>query len=263
VIEAHHEQTELVQLVFADTSLGGDAVSKHVAGCAECRGAVDMLRTEANVMRLAAVPAIDETGDCLDDESIAAFAQGNVGSADAASAVTHLLTCARCREEVASVARLLDAPEVKSEIERLAEHPGGKHRRHLLRVLFVAGALAAGLLIMLVPGSSQLAKRLYREESVTGAAAPRLVAPVGTMTASDAFRWTSVPRADRYRITVFARDGSVIWEAQTRDTSIAALDHLVRAPSDTILWRVEAHVGWEDRWASSDLAMLTFARSLR
>jgi len=72
-----------------------------------------------------------------------------------------------------------------------------------------------------------------------------------------------VPRADRYRITVFAPDGAVIFETQTRDTAIALPDRVMRAPSDTILWRVEAHVGWEARWASSDLAILTLNRSRR
>jgi hypothetical protein len=72
-----------------------------------------------------------------------------------------------------------------------------------------------------------------------------------------------VPRADRYRITVFARDGTVIWEAQTRDTVIALPELVRRTPIDTILWRVQAHVGWEDRWAASDLAVLTMSGARR
>ena len=116
---------------------------------------------------------------------------------------------------------------------------------------------------MLVPTSSTVTHPRYREESVTGAAAPRLVAPLGVVSAMDSFRWTSVPRADRYRITVFARDGSLIGETETRDTVVTLTDFVRRAPDDSILWRVEAHVGWEDRWASSELAMLTVRRKAR
>ena len=265
MIEAHPEETELVQFAFADVHFegAGDEVARHVDECGGCRGLVAMLRTQANALRLTAVPTGDATADCLDDEILAAFAAGEIDPADSTAAVTHLLDCARCSHEVASVARLLDGTNVKSEIERLGRRPVrhtvASQPRRLLRGLMVAAAL----IILLVPGSSQLSKRLYREESVTGATAPRLVAPVDIATPLDAFKWTSVPRADRYRITVFARDGSVIWEAQTRDTAIALPDRIVSAPNDTILWRVEAHVGWEDRWASSDLTMLTVRRAQR
>jgi hypothetical protein len=104
--------------------------------------------------------------------------------------------------------------------------------------------------------TSKGTERSYREESVTGAAAPRLVAPLGTASNLDTFRWTSVPRADRYQLILFARDGSVIWETVTRDTAVATPAFVRHTPNDTILWRVAAHVGWEDRWATSDLAML-------
>jgi hypothetical protein len=262
VIEAHPEETELVQLAFADTRVG-DKVLQHVAECAECRGVVDALRTQANALRLTAIPTMDTTPECLDDESIAAFASAHVDPDASQAAINHLLGCARCAQEVASVARLLDASDVRIEIERLGKRADGAHTRHIVRGLAILGVLAAGLVIMLLPASSQIGKRLFREESVTGATAPRLLAPVDVARPSDTLRWTSVPRADRYRITVFARDGSVIWEAQTRDTAVALSDRMTRVPDDTILWRVEAHVGWEDRWASSALAMLTIRRAQR
>jgi hypothetical protein len=195
----------------------------------------------------------------LDGESIAAFVEGNIGSAERPEILAHLLDCARCRQEVASVARLLDAPEVRQELERLDGSPRRTQRRRLIGIVAAAGLLAAGLLFMFVPASPTRPR--YREESLTGAAAPRLVAPLGVATAGEAFRWTSVPRADRYRITVFARDGSVVWETQTPDTAIALSALAGRMTSDTILWRVQAHVGWEDRWASSDLAMLVVHRA--
>lgn len=217
---------------------------------------------EANALRLSASRGRSVSRRCLDDESIAAFAEGTISSSDRAIAVTHLATCAHCREEVASVARLLEDPAVKSVIEIIPEISGRRHWGRLIGGTVVVGALAAGLVFMLVP-MSKVTQPRYREESVTGAAAPRLVAPVSVVSPPDSFRWTSVPRADRYRVTLFARDGSVIGETQTRDTVITLTDIVRRAPDDSILWRVEAHVGWEDRWASSDLAMLTVRRKAR
>jgi hypothetical protein len=197
----------------------------------------------------------------LDGESMVAFVEGNTPPADRADLLAHLLDCGDCRQAVASVARLLEAPDVKREIDRLNAVPRRKQRRRVMSAVVAAGVLAAGLLFVFIPASWRTAQPRYREESLTGASAPRLVAPIAAATAVDAFRWTSVPRADRYRITVFARDGSVIWEAQTRDTAIALSQLSGRLTSDTILWRVEAHVGWEDRWTSSDLATLIVHRA--
>lgn len=218
---------------------------------------------EANALRLSAARARSVARRCLDEESIAAFAEGTITSSDRAIAAAHLATCAHCREEVASVARLVEAPAVKRAIGNIPAVGGGRHWGRVISGTVVIGALAAGLVFMLVPTSSKLTQPRYREESVTGAAAPRLVAPLGVVSAPDSFRWTSVPRADRYRVTVFARDGSVIGEAETRDTAITLTDFVRQAPDDSILWRVEAHVGWEDRWASSELAMLTVRRKAR
>lgn len=260
--ESHPEQAELLRFAIVDTSVETDTISRHLAGCARCRTVVDVLRTQANVLRLAPAPAMRATESCLDTDSIAAIADGTVDSTHIAVLLAHLLDCARCREEVASVARLLEAPDVKREGDRLSELPARRRRRRFIAVAAAAG-LAAGLFFLLLPASSRVAKPQYREESLTGAAAPRLVSPVGDATALDAFQWTSVPRADRYRITVFTREGSVLWEAQTRDTAIALPDIVRSAPNDTILWRVDAHVGWEDRWAASDFAILTLHRASR
>ena len=218
---------------------------------------------EASALRLSASRSRSVSRRCLDEESIAAFAEGTISSSDRAIAVAHLATCSDCCEEVASVARLLEAPEVKRAIETIPGMRGSRHWGRLISGTLVVGALAAGLVFMLVPTSSKFTQPRYREESVTGAAAPSLVAPLGVVSALDSFRWTSVPRADRYRVTVFDRDGSVIGETETRDTVVTLTDFVQRAPDDSILWRVEAHVGWEDRWVTSDLAMLTVRRKAR
>lgn len=211
-------------------------------------------------MRLMSSSVGDSSPDCLDPEYIAALAAGSDDVAGTPVVTGHLFHCDRCRSELASVARLLDAPEVRTELDRLERPHQHRGRRTLIVGAWVAAAAAALVIVVGRPSSSRLSRPVFREESVTASAAPRLVAPLGAAANIDAFEWTSVPRADRYRIIVYARDGSVIWEALTRDTVITSPD-VVRQRRDTVLWGVASHVGWEDRWTASDLSMLTLARA--
>lgn len=71
----------------------------------------------------------------------------------------------------------------------------------------------------------------------------------------DSLRWTSVPYADRYQVLVFDREGSLVWEPQTTDTTAALPARLAAAPG-THLWKVEARTGW-DRWVASEWARFT------
>jgi len=262
VTDLHPREADLVRFAFADSSGASEALARHVGRCTACRDVVDMLRTQANTLRLVSPPVKDVTPDCLDAEAIAALADGSMDLVDAPGALNHLLDCSRCSQEVASGAQVLAAPEVRAEVDRLGSLPEHRHWRRIASSVIVVGAAAAALLFIVErPSSSEVAQPLYREESVTGVAAPHLIAPFGITATVDVFRWTSVPRADRYRITLFARDGSVIWETLTRDTTIVLPDLVRRVPHDTILWRVAAHVGWEDRWATSDLAMVIAPRA--
>ena len=92
---------------------------------------------------------------------------------------------------------------------------------------------------------------------MTTTVAPSLIAPLGAM-AADTFRWTSVPRADRYRLTVFDREGRTVWEVEGTDTAVARPDPLPRQRGTAYLWKVEARTGW-DRWVASELVEFSAA----
>jgi hypothetical protein len=261
VTNPHLTEAELVRFAFTDADVAREGLPRHLAHCAECHRAVDALRSESSAMRLVSSPAVHASPNCFDAEYIAAIAEGSNDVAGTPFVRAHLVDCARCRSEVASVARLLEAPEVRTELDRLGSHHQHTHRRAVIGGSLFAAVAAAGLIVMVGrPSPPGLTQRIYREESVTAFAAPRLVAPLGAVAAINSFQWTSVPRADRYRITVYARDGSVIWELLTRDTVVTPPDLVRLAPDDTVLWRVAAHVGWEDRWTASDLAMVPVSR---
>ena len=95
----------------------------------------------------------------------------------------------------------------------------------------------------------------YRERTLTTAAAPRIVGPLGPVASADSLRWTSVVGADLYRLTFWRPDGSVVWEGQTRDTVLALPAELARSGERTLLWDVKARTGW-DRWVVSELVEL-------
>ena len=255
----HLTEAELVRFAFLDSGVAHEPLPPHLTDCPDCHRNLDLLRIGSSAMRWASASAMDSSAECLDAEQIAAVAEGSEDLVGAPFILAHLLACARCCNEVASVARLLEAPEIRTAVDQLGRsHQTARTRAVIGGVL--GSAVAAALLVVLVgrPSSGpRLNQPVYREESVTGFTAPRLVAPLGNVAAIESFQWTSVPRADRYRITVYGRDGSVVWEALTRDTAIAAPNLVRRAQRDTVLWRVAAHVGWEDRWTASDLSMVT------
>ena len=65
-----------------------------------------------------------------------------------------------------------------------------------------------------------------------------------------------VPRADMYRVTVWDRSGTVVWDGETRDTVLPLPPALTRVDRGAWLWVVDARTGW-DRWVSSELHEFT------
>jgi hypothetical protein len=77
------------------------------------------------------------------------------------------------------------------------------------------------------------------------------LAPSGNVARVDTLRWTSVPKADLYRVTVFDANGGVAWEAEGVDTNIAVPSEVARKWSGELRWRVKARTGF-DRWVDSE-----------
>jgi len=201
------------------------------------------------------IRAIDKedkaTPECLDDEILAALAEGTLSPAAREAALRHLAFCARCRRAVGSIARALADPSVAREISAI-EHPG---RRRLLQ--FVLPAAAAALLV-LVAGPLLKEVRVHRGPTVPAQATPVPLAPIGAVTQARALQWGRVAGADRYRATLFAADGQVLYETEVADTLAALPDSLVLRPGPAYLWKVEARTGW-NRWTASELTRFTIA----
>jgi anti-sigma factor ChrR (cupin superfamily) len=186
------------------------------------------------------------TPRCLDDDTIAALAEGTLDVHSRAAAILHLADCAQCRVAVASVARALADPAVARKIPR----PTGAGRR--LWQVAVPAAAAAIVLLVAMPGRKDDGAPLHRAPTITAVSAPVPMSPVGIVAAAETLRWTTVGGADRYRTTLFDDAGAVLFETQTANTVAALPDSVRLAPGRSYLWKVEARTGW-DRWSASEL----------
>lgn len=185
------------------------------------------------------------TAQCLDEDAVAALAEGSLDDRARARTLPHLAECPRCRAAVASVSRALGDPVVAREIATL-----GGGRRRFFRIA-VPAAAAAVILLLVMPPQSDVAPP-HRAPTITAVSSPVLVSPVGIVGAAETLRWATVTGADRYRTTLFDDAGAVVYETQTASTVVALPDSVHLTPGRSYLWKVEARTGW-GRWSASEL----------
>jgi len=210
---------------------------------------MDDLRFISGSLRAAAVPAPpgDRGPECLDDDTIAALADGRLETAARTAVIDHLASCDICTRAVAAVAGVLADPSVSREIAAVEDGV----RRRLVRII-VPAAAAAVLLLLAWPPWSDDGGLLHRAPPTQAATAPVPISPVGAVARAETLRWASAAGADRYRVTLFDSSGRSLYEAGTRDTVVALPDSIVLVPGQSYLWKVEARTGW-DRWSASEL----------
>lgn len=238
----------------------GVALDRHVRECSLCALELNALRDMVPALYAGTLAAVTTSGPCLDDAEIAALVDGGDPERNR-FAIGHLASCGRCRTELTAVTRLVRDPTVAEEIAML--EPSAPRRRGLRIGRLATGAgLAAAALAGLIVGPQVLQNAseggdsvTLRERAITTTAAPRIVEPLGVATLADSLRWTSVPRADLYRVTLWDREGSVVWEGETRDTVLALPEVLAAGRGAILLWDVEARTGW-GRWVASELVEL-------
>ncbi|PYO41195.1 MAG: hypothetical protein DMD29_05350 [Gemmatimonadetes bacterium] len=221
------------------------AIAVHVATCPECLEQLTWIREATGELRAAAPSRWAETPQCLSEAAVAAFVDGQSAGAAREATVAHLAGCARCRAMVASVARLAAAEGVA--LEAPAAQP-------LWRRWQVPVAAAAALLLVVLTwprGNDQIGTG-HRAPTITAAAAPVPLAPVAAVAEARVLRWSAVPGADRYHVTLFDAGGRVRYESQLADTVATLPDSIALVPGQPYLWSVEARIGW-DRWTTSPL----------
>ncbi|HYU10340.1 MAG TPA: zf-HC2 domain-containing protein [Gemmatimonadales bacterium] len=191
----------------------------------------------------------------MQDEMIAALADGSLAPELRASVLPHIASCPRCRAAVASVARAVADPAVARELSVSA---GG---RRWYRIVVPLAAAAVLLLLLVSPGDDRLPGH-RGPPPPPPATTPVPRSPVGAVATVHELRWSAVAGADRYRVTVFDATGGVVYAAEASDTVVAFPDSVSLTPGASYLWKVDARTSF-DRWAASDLAEFRVAESRR
>jgi hypothetical protein len=196
---------------------------------------------------------MERTMTCLDDDAIAAFAEGSLNAAERHAVVAHVAGCARCTAILGSVARATADPAVRREIARTTT----SSRRWLLTALPVAAA--AALVLWIMPRADTANDDRHRAPVIPSATpVPVPVEPAGMVAQALAFRWRAVTGVRQYRLTLFDERGSVLFESQTADTTVVIPREVTLTPGRAYLWKVEARIGF-DRSVASELQDFTIA----
>jgi len=192
------------------------------------------------------------SADCLDDDLVAALAEGGLDPQMRIAMLPHLAGCARCRAAVASVSQALADPAVAAEVAAVERARPGRLWQIGRIAVPIAVAAVAVLAVVRGPMIHPDVESGHRAPTITSLPAPVPVAPVGQVAAARRLVWTPAVGADRYRITLFDRDGGVLYETELYDTVAAVPDSVVLDFGHPYLWKVEARTGI-GRWTSSEL----------
>lgn len=235
------------------------AVAEHVMACPGCAAEVARLRAAMDVMRVSTTATHPSqshvASQCLTEHALAAFAAGTLVDSERARCMEHLAGCSRCAGTVASAARALATDDITRQVQVL-DLPGVRRWQRALLPLAGAAVLA---LLLARPSVSPPSSPPHRSTPVTEFPAATLIAPVGRVADMTPLRWRAVPMADRYRVTLFAADGDVIYEDIVTDTVVIVPDSVPLRSGQTYFWTVAASTGW-DRWVNSEWAEFSAER---
>ena len=233
-------ESELLQFVMADAPSPDTRIAEHLRACTSCRALAAELREVVRELESTAEPSTAGTEECLDERALARVVTGGSEDERRSADIAHLAVCAHCRRQVAELSLLLADPTVAAEVERADTTPVTVRRRPAprRRVVAAAGMVAAAAATFMVvrPGRVPDHARRHRGPTITAAAAPVQVTPVGDVGAIQTFRWRAVAGSDRYRITLFEATGRVLFEAQVTDTTVALPGSIVLPPGRSYLW---------------------------
>ena len=245
------DEIELLSFAIGPT---GDArsdarIAAHLEQCLSCRGTVARHRELAAAVRRATREANEPLGECLDEMTIAELADAGAADDVRAAATQHLVTCASCRSQLTELRAALNDASLVATLPR-----AGATRRLRSAVVGTAGLAAAAVLVFAIGRNTTRSEpdAPLRDETGALVVAPIAVAPVDVVSGTPVFRWSSVPRANRYRVRVFDLDGVVVWETQTSDTTAVPPSPVTLQRATRYLWKVEARTDF-DRWVGSTL----------
>lgn len=249
------QREDLLRIAMGDLHPSHLNDEQHLRTCARCQAEVAAIREDAAKLVTHGSDNPPEADRCLDESDVAELVEGSLEFEHRAVLVAHTASCATCREHVAALARLLGEPTIRRELDQLHPTPSTvRSRRYGRRI---AGVVAAAAVVaLLMPQLSRLNTRdagpSHRAGDLSLSAPPVPVAPLGVAEASTHFEWSSTPLADRYEITLYDDQGTILWQANTTDTIAVLPDSVILVPGASYFWKSRARIAF-DRWTDSDL----------
>jgi hypothetical protein len=175
----------------------------------------------------------------LDESALVRYLDGAMPAGERATIEAHLAGCAECLGELIEVKRILRTQP-----------------RNRWKTVAPLATAAAALLIWVGAGLWHPDRPVTRDPAFTTTLAPQPAAPLGSVARVDSLVWSPVPGARRYRLTLFATDGSVLWQIIPLDTAAALPDSLRLVAGTTYYWQVKAETAY-GRWVDSELESFT------
>ena len=176
----------------------------------------------------------------------------------------HVDGCARCQSELALFG------EITSERTSAEEEEATRWIAELVNVVTPfqtrrgglkarPALLAAAAVLLMVIGASwfmqmrEPAVDVITTDPIYRSVRLEVIAPTGEIAqAPNELRWSAVPNASRYLITILEVDATVVWSGTTTQSSVALPPAVAAqfAPGKTLLWEVRAFRGSEELAAS-------------
>ena len=205
-------------------------VGAHMDTCPRCTADLHALRDVATALQVPPNAADETGGSCLDEAELGAWVDGTLEDAAAATTLSHLAICARCRRAAASLVYALQSEPIAAalnEIEGARRTRSPRHsiaRRVMTAAPLAAAAAVAGFLLIRSIDVDVGREPVERESTSGVMSAPNLQSPIGEVPALGQFTWSVAGPGDMfdaYRITVYDEQGVVLWELETGDTGVA------------------------------------------
>ena len=193
-------------------------------------------------------------GACLDDDTAAQLVDGTLAGAAHDAAVTHLASCAACRQHIGALSALMrEADEqpmsalLRAPVSKLLPARAARAPWYYALAASMVLAELAGLLLsnpQLLPGREGSE---YREIRSSGSIAdvPAMIAPAdGTRVrrAELQFAWAPIENAMYYDVELLSGDGDVLWQARADTTDAAVPESLYLEPDKTLYAWVRAYL---------------------
>lgn len=188
----------------------------------------------------------------LTEDEVASYIDGRLPSEERREIEAHMAECPPCSTRVAEAQALVDnlsdqtAPPLDPDVHRNAEQLGTAREKETASLGLSRSVVAAALVLVLAIGGvgywqmRGLNSAQLRSPAETTVLTAREPADGASVSDRPVFACAPVSNALTYRVTLYAQDGSVLWEADSTATRLPLPSSVPLGSGQTYLWRMGA-----------------------